>query len=67
MTKRTTVRVTVTIERLEVIHPSSGPFRAARRVVETTGYEIRDSELPPPGPVASSRPFARVVPLRRAG
>jgi hypothetical protein len=66
MTKRTTVRVTLTIERVEIIHPSSGPFRAARRVIDTTGYEIRDSELPP-SRVANARPVARVVPIRRAG
>ena len=65
MTKRTITRMTLTIERIEVIHPSSAPFPAARRVVNTTGVEVRDSELPPRP--THARPIARVVALRRAG
>jgi len=41
--------------------------RAPRRVIETTGYTARDSELPPSGPAASARPVAPVEYLRRVG
>ena len=54
MTKiRTTLRLSLVIERIEdsSYPPSSpSPFPAARKVVDTTGVEFRDSELPPSCP-----------------
>lgn len=40
--------------------------RAPRRVIVTSGVEVRDSELPPSGPAACVRPFERER-LRRVG
>lgn len=64
MTKRTITRLTMTLERIEITSPSSAPFRAAPRVIDTTGYEIHDSELPPSQPRSNTR-SARVIPLFR--
>lgn len=66
MTRKTTTRLTLTVETIEETHLSSGPFRPSRQVIDTTGVEVRDSELPPSRP-SGARPVARVVPLRRAG
>lgn len=65
MTRKTTVRFTMTIERFESIYPSSGPFPAARRVVNTTAETVEEL---PPRPLASAR-GARVIPFtaRKAG
>lgn len=65
MTKRTTIRFTVTLEHIEVSTPSSAPFPAARRVIVTTGEAVGDSELPP-RPVASVR-HDNVIPIRKVG
>lgn len=49
-------------------YPSSAPFPAARRVIETTGVELGDSELPPSSrPLAAARPLAPVIELRKVG
>lgn len=65
--RRTITRLTITLERIEITCPSGSPFPAARRVVNTTGQEVRDSELPP-ARTPSAHPFGRVVvPFRRAG
>jgi len=64
MTKRTILRLHLTIERIEVSTPSSSPFRAARRVVDTEATELRDTESRPG--IVNARQ-ARVLQFRKVG
>ena len=60
---RTVTRLSLVLEHVVETYPSA-PFPAARKIITTTGTEVRESELPPSQPSVRS---ARVVqfPVRR--
>jgi hypothetical protein len=61
MNRKTTIRLTMTLECIEEATPSSGPFRTARRVIETSGETV--AELVSPG--VRKAAVAPVIPLKR--
>lgn len=66
MTTKTTTRIVfmvVTTETITDTTPSSGPFRVARRIIDTTGEAV--DELPAHS--LSGARGAQVIPFRKAG
>ncbi len=60
---KTTVRLSLVIERVEVTFPSA-PFPAARKTIVVEGETLSDIKLPSSPGVARCAP---VIPLRRTG